>query len=64
MNIPQNIELKKICKLSNHKKHNHVERIWSIDLMDMSGYKTSNKKRFRYIVVIRDKRLKKIRVLR
>ena len=32
----------------------HIDEIWSIVLADFSGYKTSNKKGFRYIFVIID----------
>ena len=34
---------------------NHIDEIWSIDLADMTDYKNSNNKRFRYIFVIIDK---------
>ena len=32
--------------------YNHIDEIWSIDLADFSGYKTSDNKGFRSIVVI------------
>ena len=34
--------------------YNYIHKIWSIDLADLSDYKTSNIKRFRYIFVIID----------
>ena len=35
--------------------YNHIDEIWSIDLADISDYKTSNNRKFRYIFVIIDK---------
>ena len=34
--------------------YNHIDEIWSIDLVDFSDYKTSNNKGFRYIFIIID----------
>ena len=34
--------------------YNHIDEIWSIDLADMTDYKTSNNKGYRYIFVILD----------
>ena len=34
--------------------YNHVDEIWSIDLVDMIDYKISNNKRFRYIFIVID----------
>ena len=31
--------------------YNHIEEIWSIDLVDMVDYKISNNKGFRYIFI-------------
>ena len=39
---------------TNKRVYNHIDEIWSIDLADFSGYKTSNNKGFRYIFVIID----------
>ena len=39
---------------TNKILYNHVAEIWSIALADMIDYKTSNSKRFRYIIVIND----------
>ena len=35
--------------------NNHIDKIWSINLVDMVGYKISNNKGFRYLFVIFDK---------
>ena len=43
---------------TNNLIYNHIDEIWSIDLMDMSDYGISNNKRFRYIFVIIVKFLK------
>ena len=34
--------------------YNHIDEIWSIDLVDMVDYKSSNKKGCRYIFIIND----------
>ena len=39
---------------TNEIIYNHIEEIWSVDLLDMSHYKISNNKLFRYIFVIFD----------
>ena len=39
---------------TNKKIYNHIDEIWSIDLVDFSDYKTSNNKRFRYLFIIID----------
>ena len=39
---------------TNKVIYNHIDEIWSIDLADMIDYKISNKKGFRYIIVIID----------
>ena len=39
---------------TNKIVYNHIDEIWSIDLANFSDYKTSNNKRFRYIIVIFD----------
>ena len=39
---------------TNNKICNHIDGIWSNDLVDFSGYKVSNKKGYRYIFVIID----------
>ena len=35
--------------------YNHIDEIWSIDLVDMIDYKISNNKGYRYIFVMIDK---------
>ena len=40
--------------------YNHIDEIWSIDLVDMIDYKISNNKAFRYIFVIVDNFSKKL----
>ena len=39
---------------TNKIVYNHIDEIWSIDLVDMVAYKTSNNKAFRYIFIIID----------
>ena len=39
---------------SNKIVYNHIDEIWSIDLVDMIDYKTSNNKGYRYIFIIID----------
>ena len=39
---------------TNRIIYNHIDEIWSIDLMDTSDYNVSTKKGFRYIFVIID----------
>ena len=39
---------------TNKIVNNHIDEIWSIDLADLSDYKTSNNKGFRYIFIIID----------
>ena len=34
--------------------YDHIDEIWSIDLADLSDYKTSNNKVYRYIFIIID----------
>ena len=34
--------------------YNHIDELWSIDLADLSDYKTSNNKGFRYIFIVID----------
>ena len=34
---------------TNKIMYNHIDQVWSIDLADMSDYKNSNNKGFRYI---------------
>ena len=34
--------------------YNHIDEIWSVDLADLSDYKTSNNKGFRYIFLVID----------
>ena len=44
----------KNCYDNNKIVNSHIDELWSNDLMDMSDYKVSNNKRFRYIFVISD----------
>ena len=39
---------------TNKILYNHIDEIWSIDLADMTDYKTSNNKgfRFKFIIII------------
>ena len=39
---------------SNKIVYNLIDEIWSVDLADKIDYKTTNKKRYRYIFVIND----------
>ena len=39
---------------TNKIVYNHIDEIWSIDLADMIGYKTSNIKGFRYTFIVID----------
>ena len=39
---------------TNKTVYNHIDEIWSIDLVDMIDYKTSNNKGFRYIFITID----------
>ena len=39
---------------TNKIVYNHIDEIWSLDLADMTDYKTSNNKGFRYIFIIID----------
>ena len=39
---------------TNKILYNHIDDIWSIDLADMTDYKISNNKGFRYIFIIID----------
>ena len=39
---------------TNKTIYNHIDEIWSIDLVDMIDYKTSNNKGHRYIFIIID----------
>ena len=39
---------------TNKIVYNHIDEIWSIDLADMTDYKTSNNKDYRYIFIIID----------
>ena len=39
---------------TNKKIYNHIDEIWSIDLADMSDYKISNNKSYRYIFIVID----------
>ena len=39
---------------TNKIVYNHIDEIWSIDLADMTDYKTSNNKGYRYIFIIID----------
>ena len=34
--------------------YNHIDEIWTIDLLDMSDYGTSNNRGYRYILVVID----------
>ena len=43
---------------TNKILYNHVDEIWSIDLLDMIDYKISNNKGYRYIFIIVDNFLK------
>ena len=39
---------------TNKIVYNHIDEIWSIDLVDMIDYKTSNNKGYRYIFIVID----------
>ena len=39
---------------TNKIVYNHIDEIWSIDLADLSDYKISNKKGYRYIFIVID----------
>ena len=39
---------------TNKIVYNHIDEIWSIDLLDMIDYKISNNKGFRYIFIVID----------
>ena len=48
---------------TNKTVYNHIDEIWSIDLAEMIDYKISNNKGFRFIFVIIDKFIKKLRTI-
>ena len=48
---------------TNNLVYNHIDEIWSIDFADMIDNKTSNKKGFRYIFVIKDNFSKYLRTI-
>ena len=39
---------------TNKITYNHIDAVWSTDLADMIDFKTSNRKRFRFVFVIID----------
>ena len=45
---------------TNKRNYNHIDEIWSIDLVEFSDFKTTNKRGYRYILVVVDNSSKNI----